>query len=456
MHSRVDTGLLSSPMRFFQETRSSQSGDIQEDDTHTTIATIRHEITSSPTPKEIVIQKIQDAAKILGNKIDAAKTPEELVSAISAWEKSLDLLSQALPNQMEHLRKTFADEIGKALLGDKRDRFHVTIHGHEHVTNRAKLLMQYGDEIRNLRGYDSTTGLLAIGILIVQTLLASLVKDTSWPNFLLVMLLIGSVLNHSAGMIIHEASHNLAAPTPILNRLVSVVANLPFGIPHQASFERYHLQHHLYLGQPDRDNDLPPPALAHWVGNSTVKKALWLAFYPLAYGITQRPEKPTWKQIANILIQLGWDAGIVYFLGPWSLAYMIGSTLLGFSALNPVSAHWIDEHFLRDEDGQETHSYYGLLNLLNFNVGYHNEHHDITDIPGSRLPELHRIANDHYGNQRGGRSWLNTIWQFITDPNISAHSRIIRSAKSQHQKNATILSERSAQKSGENLGLIRR
>ncbi|CAG8477122.1 5369_t:CDS:2 [Racocetra fulgida] len=63
--------------------------------------------------------------------------------------------------------------------------------------------------------------------------------------------------------------------------------------------------------------------------------------------------------------------------------------------IHPVAARHIQEHYTFD-DGQETYSYYGSLNKLFMNIGYHNEHHDFTKVPWTRLPEIHKIAAEYY------------------------------------------------------------
>jgi sphingolipid delta-4 desaturase len=75
---------------------------------------------------------------------------------------------------------------------------------------------------------------------------------------------------------------------------------------------------------------------------------------------------------------------------------------------------------------QETYSYYGPLNNIAFNVGYHNEHHDFPSIPWNKLPQLKNSAPEFYDSLYSHTSWIKLWFRFLTDKNLSLFNRVIR------------------------------
>jgi hypothetical protein len=90
-----------------------------------------------------------------------------------------------------------------------------------------------------------------------------------------------------------------------------------------------------------------------------------------------------------------------------------------------VGARWIQEHYTYDFD-QETFSYYGPINLVALNMGYHNEHHDLPSIPWNNLPKLRAMAPEFYNNLKYHSSWSRLLFQFVFDKRYSLYSRVER------------------------------
>jgi sphingolipid delta-4 desaturase len=160
------------------------------------------------------------------------------------------------------------------------------------------------------------------------------------------------------------------------------------------------------------------------------QKTLWVLVQGFAYGLRPlfvHPKKPDRWEVANIVVQLAFDALLFHFWGLRSLLYLPISSLV-VMGLHPLAGHYISEHYAFRDD-QETYSYYGPLNRLTFNVGHHNEHHDFPYIPGSRLARVRQIAPEYYDGLMHHTSWISTIWQYITSPEMSAHRRVMRAGR---------------------------
>ena len=201
----------------------------------------------------------------------------------------------------------------------------------------------------------------------------------------------------------------------------------------------YHLTHHKSLGVDGLDTDLPT-ALEAFFLDSILGKAFFCTFQILFYAL--RPmmiyKLPlTQIHLLNILAQISFDFLLVRFAGIRSLAYLITSSFLAGS-LHPCAGHFIAEHYVFDMQSQsaknsqnlapvpETFSYYGPLNMLTYNVGLHNEHHDFPAIPWTRLPALHEIAKEFYADLPHHQSWSWVIWQFIWDKEVGLWCRVKR------------------------------
>ncbi|OJD13913.1 hypothetical protein ACJ73_09144 [Blastomyces percursus] len=343
------------------------------------------------------------------------------------------------------------------------DKFFWTYTEEPHRSRRQAIIKAH-PEVTKLCGIEPLTKYVVLGVVSLQVACAYLLRNTpilSW-RFLLTGYVIGATANQNLFLAIHEISHNLAFKSPFANRLLAIFANLPIGIPYSAAFRPYHLTHHKSLGVASLDTDLPT-ALEAFFLDSVLGKAFFCTFQILFYAI--RPMfiySPPFTSIhlLNIIVQFTFDY-CLYKLCDSSIqpiCYLILSSFLAGS-LHPCAGHFIAEHYFFSKTGAgtesieelrrqksgdkqtiakpagdvlanlpppETYSYYGPLNILTYNVGLHNEHHDFPAVPWTSLPTLHNIAKEFYEPLPSHRSWVWVIYTFILDSNVGLWCRVKR------------------------------
>lgn len=302
------------------------------------------------------------------------------------------------------------------------------VYTEEPHASRRKIILEKYPQIKKLFGYDPKFKYVAGSMVLVQLIMLYVIKDKSWPTIFLAAYCFGGILNHSLMLAVHEISHNLAFghARPMANRMIGFVCNLPIGVPMSISFKKYHLEHHRYQGDEVIDTDIPT-LLEAKLFCTTFGKFIWVILQPLFYMLRPlivNPKPPTRLELINAVIQITFDALVVYFFGWGSLVYLIAGSLLAMG-LHPVAGHFISEHYMFAK-GFETYSYYGPLNWITFNVGYHNEHHDFPAVPGSRLPEVKRIASEFYDTMPQHTSWTRVLYDFVMDPAVGPYARVKR------------------------------
>ncbi|GAA3902102.1 hypothetical protein GCM10022276_21030 [Sphingomonas limnosediminicola] len=296
---------------------------------------------------------------------------------------------------------------------------------------RAKRILATHPDVRRLFGRDRWSALWTVLLVALQVGIGiglALLKAPWWA-IVAAAYAFGAFPNHALFVLIHDYTHNMVFKTARANRLGSILANVPIVFPAAMGFRSHHLLHHKYLGIPGLDADVPAPNEARWVGNSPYRKTLWLSMYWAVQAVL-RPR--TVKAIStidkwvmfNAVAMVAAMAPIVWFFGWWPVAYLFLSTMFSLG-VHPVGARSIQEHYVFSE-GQETYSYYGPLNKLSFNMGYHNEHHDFPHVPWSRLPAVRAAAPEFYNDLYYHRSWSRLLLHILFSRKFRLHNRIVR------------------------------
>lgn len=296
---------------------------------------------------------------------------------------------------------------------------------------RVRQILKQHPEMKELIGKNPYTIFMIIGLVSAQVAISYFVSDVSWWLVFLAAYAVGAFISHALWVMIHEASHGLIFRGKVPNLMAGILANLPHIFASSVSFQRYHLKHHAHQGEHDLDADLPDFWEAKLVSNNPFNKMLWFLLFPV-FQVTRTARLnidlfDRWI-LLNWIIQISFNVALFVFLGPKAFVFMLASFFFSVG-LHPLGARWIQEHYLTLDPIQETYSYYGPLNKVAFNVGFHNEHHDFPSIPWNKLPQIKSKAPDYYDTLLSHQSWTKLFFSFIFNPKLSLYSRVLRKEK---------------------------
>lgn len=288
---------------------------------------------------------------------------------------------------------------------------------------RARTILHRHPEVRRLFGPSQASGALAVVLVVLQIGLAYAISEQPLWVIALAGFFVGAFIDHALWVLLHECAHHLIFRNKTLNRLTALVINFPFVFPSTVMFCIYHLTHHKYLGDTERDADIAPHWEAWLLQHGFWGRLAWQCLYPFTQGtrtlsLEKRGRSTSWARwlLANWLVQIAFALLLVYFAGRHTFRYLLFSVFFSIGP-HPLGARWIQEHY-NFRKGQETYSYYGWLNLLSLNIGYHNEHHDLPQIAWHRLPSLKRLAPEMYEGLYSHSSLVRLWLRFLFDSKL--------------------------------------
>ncbi len=289
------------------------------------------------------------------------------------------------------------------------------VEGFEWHAARRKAILRAHPEVKALYGRDATTALWVLALAALQIGLTHWAGTLSWSSALLLAYLVGAFVAHALGVLVHEASHNLVFRSIAANKLLAIAANVPLGAPAAIEFRAQHALHHRHLGDADGSDTQAPTR-----HEARVVRSAWAKLASFTLGRFYFRSRPANHVHVDRWMVLNWAACLAYgalvlaSFGVKSFVFGLVAALVAFGP-HALGARRIAEH-LTARRGQPTNSYYGGLNRLSFDVGYHVEHHDFPNIPWRRLRALRRIAPEAYEPLFTVRSWTRLMVSYVFDP----------------------------------------
>ena len=228
-----------------------------------------------------------------------------------------------------------------------RTEFHRSVAREPH-RERTKYLPTRHPEVRDLIGRNPLSFAYVVGLVMLQISLAYAVRAQPLWVMLLAAYLLGAFVNHALFVLIHECAHNLIFKRRHANTWTGILANLPHVIPSSVSFQNYHIKHHSHQGVYELDADLPYEWEARLVGHGAVRKAVWLALFPIVQAL--RPIRlreinavDRWV-VTNFVAQMTFNLAVWILLGPMAFFYLLLSLFFGIGlhplrTLDPEALH---------------------------------------------------------------------------------------------------------------------
>jgi len=303
-----------------------------------------------------------------------------------------------------------------------------------HQQRRQAILEEF-PQIQKLVGHDSRTQYFAYVLILVQASIAFFVSESFFFAILLGVI-ISPYIDFAALSLIHELSHSLVFAAPRYNRLLGIVTNIILVAPVSEAFRQHHSMHHKHLGDIEKDVDVPGKKEIQVVGNSALLKMLWLTLSVFVLPIRSVAKVPLkWDRymVLNWIVCIIFTFSTIYLSVPAFVYLLLGVALSQSS--HPANARQVQRHIKLYSKGKNesdpnlplhkrglnTFSYYGGLNFMTLNVGFHVEHHDFGNIAWTRLPTLRKIAGEKWYPDRAAyhSRGLSDIISFIKNPNIT-------------------------------------